>query len=94
MGMFDNIKTPELKCYKCGTILKNWQSKDGECVLTLLDFRAVDRFYDVCFRCNAWNEYIYKKKNKRTTCVYCGREAPDKDRTIEDYKLIIKNPHE
>lgn len=98
MGMFDNIKTPEIKCYKCGTVLKHWQSKDGEQILALLDFRAVDRFYDMCSKCHAWNEYVYKKKDerkeKRQSCVYCGREAPDESRTVEDYELITKNSYE
>jgi len=93
MGMFDWINTPEIKCYKCGKVIERWQSKDGECILTNLDFRAVDNFYEMCPYCRAWNEYVYEGKNqngKRPICPYCQRETPDNNRIIDDYKLKVK----
>ena len=90
--MFDNIKTPKIKCFQCGTGINDWQSKDGECRMTTLNFKAVDNFYTNCPKCRTWNEYIYKgKKNvKGKSCIYCGRKGMDKERDIKDYKLKKK----
>ena len=56
MGMFDEVKY-EAPCWKCGEILKHWQSKDGPCNLLTLFPTEVDNFYDSCGKCGAWNEY-------------------------------------
>ena len=96
MGMFDYVKAPEIQCPNCGLLLKDWQTKDGNLESKMLDFRAVNEFYTRCFdsSCRKSYKFIYINKNKlektdikRPSCVYCGREAPDETRTIEDYKL-------
>lgn len=59
MGMFDYIKF-EMDCPKCGVKLDNFQSKDGSCSMIDLEYWEVDRFYDMCDKCNAWIEFNRK----------------------------------
>lgn len=57
--MFDYVRY-EAPCKKCGKILTNWQSKDGECLLNHLEPREVERFYALCMdsSCWTWNRRI------------------------------------
>lgn len=59
MGMFDYVKY-EAPCWKCGTSLTEFQSKDHNCVLQRVSVRKVRRFYTSCPSCKAWNEYKVK----------------------------------
>lgn len=56
MGMFDyvNFTAP---CWKCGTVMTRWQSKDVLCGLETLEPWEVQHFYESCSTCFAWNEY-------------------------------------
>ena len=63
MGMFDDIKL-EIKCPKCGAIVKGFQSKDGPCYLSQLDYWEVDNFYSSCPKCDVWIEFVRKSKPK------------------------------
>ncbi len=56
MGMFDyvNYSAP---CWKCGAIIKRFQSKDAGCHLETVEPNEVSNFYDMCDSCGAWNEY-------------------------------------
>jgi phage FluMu protein Com len=56
MGMFDyvNFKAP---CKKCGKELTNFQTKDLECELVVVEPEKCERFYDSCPDCKTWNEY-------------------------------------
>ena len=56
MGMFDDVKY-EAPCAKCGTVMTEWQSKDGPCIGTTLDPHQVRNFYAICRNCQQWNEY-------------------------------------
>lgn len=56
MGMFDYVKH-EAPCYKCGNVLTEWQSKDGDCELATLDITQIDCFYEYCDNCKSWNQY-------------------------------------
>jgi hypothetical protein len=76
MGMFDHIKF-ETACPVCGKILKNFQSKDGDCVLDCLEFWQVDKFYDYCDRCDIMVEFVLK-------------EDVRKKFTIHDYEMKVK----
>jgi RNase P subunit RPR2 len=58
MSMFDSIRLPAiLFCKKCGEPLASWQSKDGPCILAMLDFWEVDNFYAHCLKCGEWHEF-------------------------------------
>ncbi len=57
--MFDYVEH-SAKCYKCGNLIVDWQSKDAYLCLEKLDPAEVDSFdsfYDSCKKCGAWNEY-------------------------------------
>lgn len=58
MGMFDEIKY-EAPCWKCGELLIDFQSKDGECCGRKITPKSlgVGSFYSLCRKCQAWNEY-------------------------------------
>lgn len=56
MGMFDYVKY-EAKCKNCGTELKDFQSKDHDCLLNMVEPSQVDNFYTKCDKCGTWHEY-------------------------------------
>jgi len=60
MGMFDYVKY-KAPCKKCGEELTEWQSKDGECSLSIIEPKDVNRFYTDCKICKSWNEYEVSK---------------------------------
>jgi hypothetical protein len=53
MGMFDYIKY-SCACPECGAIVREWQSKDGPCVMSTLDPWRVENFYTSCPGCKTW----------------------------------------
>lgn len=61
MGMYDEIKY-EMNCPTCGKIVKNFQSKDRNCLLENLDYWEVNCFYTSCYWCNTWIEFNLKGK--------------------------------
>ena len=72
MGMFDYVNH-EVKC-SCGTMIDEFQSKDGPCILATLEIEDVRNFYGFCSNCG--NEYEYFQKNLKLT--------------IKDYELVIR----
>jgi hypothetical protein len=56
MSMFDYV-IYEAPCYSCGVTLKEFQSKDGPCLLSQLQPKEVRGFYTNCNNCGAWNEF-------------------------------------
>ena len=59
MGMYDNIKL-EVACSSCGAMVSGFQSKDGGCTLSELDYWEVNNFYSSCSKCGLWIEYNRK----------------------------------
>jgi hypothetical protein len=55
MGMYDNINF-EMNCPKCGKLLSDFQSKDGPCILEMLEPDSVMNFYTSC-DCGEWVEF-------------------------------------
>ena len=80
LGMFDHINY-EMNCPICGTRLKDFQSKDGDCSLKVIEFSEVKHFYDHCLNCETLVEF--DRKSKR-----------DKKYTIDDYELTVKTLEE
>lgn len=76
MGMFDWVKF-EKDCPVCGNKVTGFQSKDGECTLSELEFWQVDRFYSHCEVCDTWIEFSLKEETRKKL-------------TIDDYKMEIK----
>jgi hypothetical protein len=56
MGMFDYVRY-SAPCFKCGEVLTEWQSKDGDCALDTIEPPIGGRFYADCPKCRTWNEY-------------------------------------
>ena len=57
--MFDYVKY-SAPCKKCGEILDEWQSKDGDCWMVTVEPKDVREFYADCHKCGTWNEYEVK----------------------------------
>jgi len=74
--MFDYIKF-ETKCPNCKTKVDDFQSKDGACMLSELNFWEVDNFYTSCNKCETWIEYNLGRR-------------PNRKITIKDYKIEVK----
>lgn len=73
MGMYDSVNAPPKPCHKCGNELNEWQSKDGPCVLDLIELNEVDVYYNYCWKCRTMNTYVrnedgefelFKRENK------------------------------
>jgi len=54
--MFDEV-IHKTRCWRCGELIKKFQTKDGPRRLETVNVRNVRRFYNRCTRCNAWNEF-------------------------------------
>lgn len=58
MGMFDYVRY-SAPCVGCGKEIKrNWQTKDGECLLDVIDIdpQRIRHWYTTCDNCGQWNE--------------------------------------
>lgn len=55
MGMFDYVNFM-MPCPECGTIVRNFQSKDRECFMDLLEINEVWNMYSSCSKCGRWIE--------------------------------------
>ncbi len=83
MGMYDDIETPKIACPVCGKILTGFQSKDGDCSLSALQFYQVNNFYTSCKNCETWVEF--------------NRKIPPKS-PLSDYEMSMnvytkRHPH-
>ena len=61
MGMFDYVKYTGI-CFKCGSPIEEWQSKDSDCLLQMIEPSKVREFHSSCPSCEAWNvRYVNPK---------------------------------
>lgn len=56
MGLFDYVEYTA-PCWRCGTSLTSWQSKDADCEMTTVRPSDVLCFYTSCQKCGAWNQF-------------------------------------
>ena len=70
-----NLVNFEMKCPVCGTQIREFQTKSGECSLSTVNFSTVDNFYAICPHCNSFIEFYYAPKKPK--------------RMIKDYKMRI-----
>jgi len=83
MGMYDNVSV-EVRCDVCGTIVDDFQSKDGCRCLDVLNFWEVNNFYGSCPTCGKWIELTLKKDvAKRLQDAF---ESLRKEITLDDYE--------
>ena len=75
MGMYDDVKY-EMECPVCHNLVGGFQSKDGPCMLGLLEFWEVNRFYSSCPKCRIRIEFTRKK--------------PQQPSPIDDYEMKIE----
>jgi len=59
MGMFDHVEYKGV-CPECGEVVRDWQTKDGECAFETLRPEQVRSFYNICPKCQAWLEATVK----------------------------------
>jgi len=78
MGVFDNVKF-KMDCPKCGAKITGFQSKDGPCILTTLEYWEVNHFYSSCPQCRARIEFTRKKPELR-------EKIP-----LSDYDMTVKS---
>ena len=78
MGLFDYIRF-EIECPSCKNKIKDFQSKDGECYMYVLEFWEVNNFYARCSFCGTWIDYTIKQR-------------PNRRLIIKDYHRTIEKP--
>jgi len=61
MGMFDTVEFIG-ECRRCQTEITDWQSKDADCMLDMINPVEVNEFYGTCPKCQAMTYYDVKKK--------------------------------
>jgi len=74
MGLY-NLVDFEISCPHCGSLVKNFQTKDGDNMLITVEFTSVDNFYAICSHCQTFVEFSYYPKKT--------------ERDIDDYKMRI-----
>lgn len=60
MGMYDTVPL-KIECPSCQYILEEFQTKDLDNCLELVDYRDLLNFYTACPNCNAWIEFNRKQ---------------------------------
>lgn len=63
--MFDYVHAPKVECPYCHNEIpenSEWQSKDGECMLEVIDWKDVDRLYTNCPTCGEWVEFTREEQ--------------------------------
>ena len=59
MGMFDYVNF-ECVCPVCKSKVDGFQTKDGDCVLDVVEPTEVSNFYSSCGKCGCWIDYTAK----------------------------------
>lgn len=89
MGMYDEINF-ETTCPRCGEKVDEFQSKDGPCMLTTLEFWEVNEFYSSCRKCNTWIIYGLKKRPNRKIKIEDYKRSIRYDKDVDDLSLLIE----
>ena len=58
MGMFDYVHFA-MDCPTCGTIVSNFQSKDGPCDLKTIEPDGLNNFYTSCKNCSSRIDFVH-----------------------------------
>lgn len=68
MGMFDYVSFKD-NCKRCGAELKDFQTKDTECLLETVHPSETRRFYTSCDKCDLWHEFKIVVKDYQVVCT-------------------------
>jgi hypothetical protein len=55
MGIFDRVNF-RMNCPRCGTLVEDFQTKDGDVCLSTVEPEDVLTFYSSCNKCDQWIE--------------------------------------
>lgn len=69
MGMYDDVKF-EMTCPLCHSLVFDFQSKNKDCQLELLEVLEVENFYANCDNCDLWINFTVEKKAKNNEIYY------------------------
>ena len=89
MGMFDYVNC-EIECSKCGKMNTNFQSKNRECRLRLIEPDEVDDFYSYCDCGNIITlnrEHIEDKEKKTREEPYTLEEVVGMGFTLSEREM-------
>ena len=74
--MYDYVDF-EAPCTRCGTPVRGWQTKDGECFMATLRPSDVHNFYSSCPSCEAWQEaYVTPPEGVYQITINGGKPIP------------------
>lgn len=74
MGVY-NLVDFQINCTNCGTLITQFQTKEGPGIFEIVKFNEVNNFHAICPGCESFLEFYYSPENK--------------EREIDDYKLRI-----
>lgn len=95
MGSFDYARF-EYPCIKCGTLLKEWQTKDVRRSMNTVELFEISQglIYTDCENCQEWNQYEVKTEYAKTTrsipVFLADKQICDGSEKIIS-KVILKN---
>lgn len=74
MGLYNTVNF-QINCTYCGFLLKTFQTKEGSCDFSVVNFSTVNNFYTICPNCGSFIEFYYFPESK--------------ERDISNYKMRI-----
>jgi predicted RNA-binding Zn-ribbon protein involved in translation (DUF1610 family) len=76
MGMFDSVNF-ECVCPTCGNKVIDFQSKDRDCQLDMLEVWQVSNYYSACDVCGTWIEYHRDNKEETRRVIDTKHTKPE-----------------
>ena len=64
MGMFDMVNF-DMKCPECGELLNDFQTKDLNRCLQIVEIDDIYNFYTFCKNCKLWIEFNREKPKRK-----------------------------
>lgn len=84
MGLFNYVNF-STKCPCCGVDLKDFQSKDGDTIMTTVEPWEVSNFYTSCDFCKCWVEYTIKDQFNFPNIKHLVEAGQNLIKAIEDH---------
>jgi C4-type Zn-finger protein len=74
MGIYNIVKF-QINCPVCGKQITEFQTKEGDGVLEIIEYYKVNNFHAICPHCQSLVEFYYSPERAK--------------RTLKDYKMRI-----